>query len=153
VWHGFLPRESSCWSSGSAGRWLGRAGPACQQGGTTGRPQSVWLRAIPLNRLRCELAVNLDGLRLDSPWHGGDESPDWHAIATCQGADLALLEEASVAYMSVYRAVGQLSWVQDHDRRSCNDGSYGGPIDGAGLQIGRQRVREMRQQGGTLLRR
>src|ERR671923_963158 len=92
VWPFFLPLSSSCWSSGSAGRWIGRSVPSCQKGGTQGHPQSVWLRASPLNRLRCELEANPDGLMLDSIRYAGGESTYSHSIATSQRADLALLE-------------------------------------------------------------
>src|ERR687892_381866 len=100
VWHFFLPLEYSCWSSGSAGRWIGRSVPSCQKGGTKGPPQAVWLRISPLNRQHCELEANPDGPRLDSTRYAGGESPYAHSIATCQRADLALLESDSVSRTS-----------------------------------------------------
>src|SRR5919108_2314334 len=100
VWPFFLPLSSSCWSSGSAGRWIGRSVPSCQQGETQGPPQSVWRRTSPLIRQRCELEVNPDGIMLDSTRDEGGESTYSHSIATSQRADLALLEEDAVSHPS-----------------------------------------------------
>src|ERR687897_1761538 len=97
VWHFFLPLEYSCWSSGSAGRWIGRSVPSCQKGGTEEHLPSVWRQAAPLTHRPCGLVGALGVLKPDSTQYGGDESTYWYSIGTSQRAALALLEWDSVS--------------------------------------------------------
>jgi hypothetical protein len=133
VWHFFLPLESSCWSSGLAGRWIGRSVPSCQQGGAQAPPSSVRPQAGERTRRPCGLEGALGGLRPDSTRDGGDESTCWCSMGTSPRVVPAPLGWDSVLNTSEERGGCQLSWV----RATCHPYGSGGPCEAAHQWYGR----------------
>jgi hypothetical protein len=135
VWHFFWPLSYACWSAGSCGRWIGRSGPSCQQGGTQGHPRSVSPHASPLTRQRCELEAPLGVLAPDSTRHGGDESTWSHSTGTSHRGAFARLGEGAVAQRARCRATCRPSGVQGNSHTYSSAGSFGAVHPWCGLPV------------------